>query len=232
MTGRREVRECMMAVNETSTLVHQLQRQFLSCGLCHERYTDPKVLPCLHSFCGHCLHAYIPAHSLSLACPSCRHQSILPRDGVSALQTNYVIGQLIDVIDASRYCGECLETASTGQCLLPCELALCAACAVEHVQRFTSHCVTTLLTPSDVEERQRRLLTRDSVTSPMVCANHESEALSFYCSDCDTAVCQVCATTGEHQTPHRTVPLRETVDVHRQALMELLNEAKERLPVS
>ena len=45
----------------------------------------PQVLPCLHTFCECCLIAYLPPQSLTLTCPECRQQSILPEKGVSSL---------------------------------------------------------------------------------------------------------------------------------------------------
>lgn len=45
-----------------------------------------------------CLQNYIPAHSLTLSCPVCRQTSILPEKGVSALQNNFFITNLMDVL--------------------------------------------------------------------------------------------------------------------------------------
>lgn len=34
-----------------SPVVRQIDKQFLICSICLERYKNPKVLPCLHTFC-------------------------------------------------------------------------------------------------------------------------------------------------------------------------------------
>lgn len=44
----------------------------LFCPLCHEMYVNPRLLPCLHTFCKRCLENMVPPRSLSLSCPSCR----------------------------------------------------------------------------------------------------------------------------------------------------------------
>uniref|UniRef100_A0A3P8UUE6 Tripartite motif containing 2a n=1 Tax=Cynoglossus semilaevis TaxID=244447 RepID=A0A3P8UUE6_CYNSE len=80
-----------------SPVVRQIDKQFLICSICLDRYENPKVLPCLHTFCERCLQNYIPAHSLTLSCPVCRQTSILPERGVAALQNNFFITNLMDV---------------------------------------------------------------------------------------------------------------------------------------
>lgn len=52
--------------------------------------------PCV--LCHRCLQNYIPAHSLTLSCPVCRQTSILPEKGVAALQNNFFITNLMDVL--------------------------------------------------------------------------------------------------------------------------------------
>ena len=46
----------------------------LECTICLEQYKDPRVLPCLHSFCKTCLEGLLPREGLSwrVDCPSCR----------------------------------------------------------------------------------------------------------------------------------------------------------------
>uniref|UniRef100_A0A8D1JMQ6 Tripartite motif-containing protein 2 n=3 Tax=Sus scrofa TaxID=9823 RepID=A0A8D1JMQ6_PIG len=86
------------ATNIPSPVVRQIDKQFLICSICLERYKNPKVLPCLHTFCERCLQNYIPAYSLTLSCPVCRQTSILPEKGVAALQNNFFITNLMDVL--------------------------------------------------------------------------------------------------------------------------------------
>uniref|UniRef100_A0A8C5DWS5 Tripartite motif-containing protein 2 n=1 Tax=Gouania willdenowi TaxID=441366 RepID=A0A8C5DWS5_GOUWI len=132
-----------------SPVVRQIDKQFLICSICLDRYENPKVLPCLHTFCERCLQNYIPAHSLTLSCPVCRQTSILPEKGVAALQNNFFITNLMDVLQ--RTPDSCNKEASalnnitsvaTGQLLScpnhggsvmefycpPCETAMCQEC--------------------------------------------------------------------------------------------------------
>lgn len=34
-----------------SPVVRQIDKQLLICSICLDRYENPKVLPCLHTFC-------------------------------------------------------------------------------------------------------------------------------------------------------------------------------------
>lgn len=75
---------------------------FLQCALCHDRYNKPKVLPCLHTFCQGCLLQQTPKDSLSLTCPICRHQSILPRNGVLGLQDNVIVSNFVNLLEMPK----------------------------------------------------------------------------------------------------------------------------------
>ncbi|XP_076001765.1 tripartite motif-containing protein 2 isoform X2 [Genypterus blacodes] len=133
-----------------SPVVRQIDKQFLICSICLDRYENPKVLPCLHTFCERCLQNYIPAHSLTLSCPVCRQTSILPEKGVAALQNNFFITNLMDVLQrAPDSCSQeaaalsTITTVATAQLLScpnhggnvmefycpSCETAMCQECA-------------------------------------------------------------------------------------------------------
>ncbi|XP_054907318.1 tripartite motif-containing protein 3b isoform X1 [Poeciliopsis prolifica] len=87
-----------------SPVVRQIDKQFLVCSICLDHYHSPKVLPCLHTFCESCLQNYIPPESLTLSCPVCRQTSILPEKGVGALQNNFFITNLMEVLQREPEC--------------------------------------------------------------------------------------------------------------------------------
>ncbi|XP_037546223.1 tripartite motif-containing protein 2 [Nematolebias whitei] len=144
-----------------SPVVRQIDKQFLICSICLDRYENPKVLPCLHTFCERCLQNYIPAHSLTLSCPVCRQTSILPEKGVAALQNNFFITNLMDVLqrvpdscsqEAAAAALNNISTVATGRLLScpnhggsvmefycpPCETAMCQECTCgEHGEHPT-----------------------------------------------------------------------------------------------
>jgi len=125
-------------------VVKQIHKQFLSCGICLSRYTNPKVLPCLHTFCEQCLNNYIPVCSLSVTCPICRQQSILPEEGVCALQNNLFIVNLMDVIENPNICGACQKERALHKCT-ECDEFLCEGCVEGHRDMpGVAHAITSL----------------------------------------------------------------------------------------
>lgn len=44
----------------------------LFCPLCHEMFSNPRLLPCLHTFCKRCLENLVVPRSSLLSCPACR----------------------------------------------------------------------------------------------------------------------------------------------------------------
>eukprot|EP00064_Thunnus_orientalis_P009866 superscaffoldBa00001278_g9892 len=107
--------------------------------------SELRIRGCTHQ----CLQNYIPAHSLTLSCPVCRQTSILPEKGVAALQNNFFITNLMDVLQrAPNSCSQeaaalnNITTVAAGQLLScpnhggnvmefycpPCETAMCQEC--------------------------------------------------------------------------------------------------------
>ncbi|XP_068601333.1 tripartite motif-containing protein 3-like isoform X2 [Brachionichthys hirsutus] len=144
----------------TSPVVRQIDKQFLVCSICLDHYQNPKVLPCLHTFCEKCLQNYIPPQSLTLSCPVCRQTSILPEKGVAALQNNFFITNLMEVLQRDPECSRpeacnVLESASAATASQPlscpnhegkvmefycesCETAMCLECTEgEHREHVT-----------------------------------------------------------------------------------------------
>ncbi|KAK3097366.1 hypothetical protein FSP39_009030 [Pinctada imbricata] len=60
----------------------------LECGICYERFRNPKLLPCDHSFCEECLTNHIvskvPRGGRSFDCPMCRSEIEKPFHGIES----------------------------------------------------------------------------------------------------------------------------------------------------
>jgi len=76
------------------------------CSICREVFTDPRGLPCYHTFCLKCLLncGKDKQPGDRMACPLCRKEFTIPGDGLSGLQKNFYIEKLLHVrkISAAR----------------------------------------------------------------------------------------------------------------------------------
>ena len=89
-----------MAVKPSPGLL-KLEEQ-LTCPVCLDLYTNPKTLPCLHSFCQECLEG-LPQEreargdTYYLSCPTCRQRTEVPREGVGAFPVAFHLNNLKEI---------------------------------------------------------------------------------------------------------------------------------------
>ncbi|NXA83549.1 TRI59 protein, partial [Thryothorus ludovicianus] len=90
----------------------------LTCAICCDIFSEPRVLPCSHTFCLPCLRELLqprPA-ARSLSCPSCRAQLPVPA-GPEALPINFALKAVIDKWRQREPAGTATATATaTGMC--------------------------------------------------------------------------------------------------------------------
>ncbi|KAM9801095.1 tripartite motif-containing protein 3-like isoform 1-T1 [Neosynchiropus ocellatus] len=207
--------------SSTSPVVRQIDKQFLVCSICLDHYHNPKVLPCLHTFCEKCLQNYIPPQSLTLSCPVCRQTSILPEKGVAALQNNFFITNLMEVLQRDPECSRIeacnvLESASAATACQPLSCPNHEGKVSQHDGLLRRWCH---MTQYGSKQGQGLIF-----AAPL----HHLQVMEFYCESCETAMCLEC-TEGEHRE-HVTVPLRDVLEQHKTALKNQLDTVRNRLP--
>ena len=70
--------------------------QVLECSVCYEQMSDPKMLPCQHTFCVSCLIKTANYNLKKISCAICRSQHNLPNGGVVGFPNNLTLVTLID----------------------------------------------------------------------------------------------------------------------------------------
>ena len=180
----------------------------LTCSICTEKYTDPKVLPCTHTFCSGCLEKYYNSHvageerPLSLPCPVCRAVFTVPDQGISELHKGVKPGPLaelsrIDVAEPKVLCDICKykshEVTARDHCT-HCGINYCGVCARDHDchSLFQSHATVPI---------------RDMAATKTLlkCEIHAAETVRYYCQTCSAPLCTVCA-VSEHKE-HATMEM-------------------------
>ena len=66
--------------------------QHFQCDICQDRYKQPKILDCVHSFCQKCLEDYYTSRykdAPKIPCPVCRQETVLPDTRIQGLKTNF-----------------------------------------------------------------------------------------------------------------------------------------------
>ena len=61
-----------MACKPSSPVSKNLQ-DLVTCSICLEDFTDPRALPCVHSYCKACLERLITPQG-KITCPQCRNE--------------------------------------------------------------------------------------------------------------------------------------------------------------
>ena len=191
------------------------------CCICTEVFTDPRVLPCIHTFCLNCLLNYGKDKQPGdrMACPMCRKEFTIPGDGLQGTQKNFFVEKLIYVrkLSAARekaqhlLCEICCSdeegankvAKSAAMYCTQCKLRLCLQCSMLHSNMKSSSKHTQLEVGSP---ESGELISKVGV---YLCDQHKSEELKLFCQECETAICMMCFATG-----HRT---HECLDIEKAA---------------
>lgn len=159
--------------------------ELISCTICFEKFTSPKTLHCLHTFCEPCLKRHLAAyvsqrqdllHPISIPCPTCREMTPLPDNGISGLRTDFKVAKITDLLlrVASRGSSETMITCNICQTVSryepatfhckDCSKHFCDSCIYRHknTELFDSHIVREL---------------RTDKLSKNTCSDHEGELL-------------------------------------------------------
>ena len=217
---------------DIKTLLHNL-REEVSCPVCTNIYTDPKHLPCLHSFCLQCLkHWHRSSHGRdTIRCPKCQAVSRVPDSGdLKDLPTSFYLNGLIDVLAIKECktsqvgCGNCQKKSSESSYCFQCYMFWCEECVIAHdiIQSNKDHRVLAL---KDFQEKDYE----DVLKRPLFCSKqrHEKEELKYFCKNCETAACQSCVFI--HHPGHAILHLEEEAERQKMELKSLIEIQKHNL---
>ncbi|XP_035675218.1 tripartite motif-containing protein 2-like [Branchiostoma floridae] len=193
-----------------SNAISDITDEFLVCQVCLEDFRQPKVLPCLHTFCKPCLDRLLATEPVGkLDCPTCRQDVPLPENGVQGLKSNFLVGKLRDILQQQPK-GETSEAREDGVPCTVCEAGnsaqfycvecpdyLCQTCKDMH-RRFKVSKDHKTVTIQDLQSGQAAAELRGRETSK--CEDHQ-ELNKFYCDTCHRVICLHCVVTAhkDHQ---------------------------------
>ena len=219
------------SVMDLQTLLHNLHEE-VSCSVCMSPFTDPKILPCFHTFCLHCLNELQRTSGKhgEITCLECRRKFQVPGSGYPKdLPANFRMNSLLDVMAIQKCsvagvkCGNCEKTSAQSFYCFKCCAFWCDDCIAAHniIRANKDHKVLAIkdFQDQDIENVLRR---------PVFCQkeHHENKKLKFFCKDCEVAICNTCVVTLHEG--HVKVPLQDAANERKLRLESVLESQKEK----
>eukprot|EP00058_Branchiostoma_floridae_P026042 XP_002611532.1 hypothetical protein BRAFLDRAFT_63831 [Branchiostoma floridae] len=193
----------------TASFSEKVSDDFIQCTICCYNFKKPKVLPCLHTFCAHCLQEWVQKNDgNTFPCPTCREQVHLPENGVEGLKDNFFLASLVKAVTEHHkvrhgqdglLCTTCDEgKPATSRCS-ECAEFLCESCESAHrLQRATKG--HTLFTFEELKTGKYDGVFKTRKAPP--CPKHSGEILKLYCRTCETPICNECALFEHRDSQH------------------------------
>ncbi|KAM4044049.1 E3 ubiquitin-protein ligase TRIM45 [Anomaloglossus baeobatrachus] len=196
------------------------------CPQCHDLFSDPRVLPCLHTLCMRCLRSLEPFSTLergqkqatleSVLCPVCDSEVSLPPGGIRGLLPD-LLAQTEVLLERLRRGGEemvcdlCGDGKGEKRCQ-DCRVTMCEFCCLAHrrQKRTSGHSVLPL----------RDLPPGSSLSPAPACSLHPLEELRLFCESCALPSCRDCALL--QHSGHDIRPVSEVAGRHRAQLQGTL----------
>ena len=194
------------------SLLKNIKEQ-VTCSICLDTYTEPKIMSCFHTFCCKCLekHARVSQKEGKFRCPECQAAIDLPEGNrFDRLPNSFFHNTLLSLLsirqsgDASSItCSQCRKTNPQMYYCFDCGRLMCLDCFNAHQllsATFEGHKVTPV---KDFKvEDYEAVLKRQPFCSQEF---HEREVTRFFCLECQVCICQICTVT-DHQN-HKVVLL-------------------------
>jgi tripartite motif-containing protein 2/3 len=198
----------------------------IECPICKELYTDPRTLPCTHTFCFKCIAEWSkdkqPKEAVS--CPVCRKDFTVPDGGIQELPKNFFVVKLLTLRQLSEtpteteLCGVCSEDDETSgrdrtviMFCIDCQQRMCKLCS-------QSHSKMTASSHHRLVNRGEPLNDVCSQYPPASCDKHRDKYLEIYCFDCKSVVCMMCCVT--QHTGHKYSDVGEVADSFRKEMVK------------
>ena len=201
----------------------------VTCGICLEPYTRPKLLKCFHVFCEKCL-VHEGPQGQSLTCPHCREDTALPASGVPGLQGAFYIHYLFDIQDTLQ------KVSSSNQ-------PMCNKCKKREAARFCRTCGFVCQRCEEIHQEWDDLSTHeiidlDTLTGDVTtlvpplkktlfCSKHLAKEADLYCDQCDELICRDCIVRVHRDHQYDLVP--ESFAKQEKVIITSLNSVEQQL---
>lgn len=180
----------------------------VECSICSEVYTDPRILPCIHTFCLKCIEKtgaiWIPGEKVP--CPLCREEFSIPQEGFVGLKKNFFISRIIEIKSLTnppvreKFCDPCAEDIEdiTVKCQVPFAESFCVECHQNLCQECCNHHRKSKVSKAHKVLPFGTQIDSDVLAASSLCAQHPTKPLEMLCTECQTVICMICFAESHH----------------------------------
>ena len=206
----------------------------LTCAICQDLFNNPKILPCLHSFCTGCLKewsgklANLDPLKRHLECPLCRAKILLSTSrAVEELPSHLSAIRLLEIVrlqdqanskKVAPICQKCDEGENAVSMCSNCAIFLCDFCVKSHQRGKATKCHKI----QSLDEMRKGDVDVSSVLPEKfeMCPTHPTNPLELYCKCEEVLLCRDCI-IKKHED-HDYDVISDVVDGERKILKETL----------
>ena len=209
-------------------------KEELTCAICQDLLNEPKILPCLHSFCTGCLKewsdrlANLDPSKRHLECPLCRARVLLSTlRAVEELPSHFSAIRLVEIVRLQEQAGSKKVTPICQQCddeeeavssCRECAIFLCEFCEKAHkkYKATKEHKINSL------DEMRKGTCEIPSILPEKIqmCPTHPTKPLELYCKCEEVLICRDCI-IKKHKN-HDYDVISDVVDGEKKILKEAL----------
>jgi len=196
--------------------------------VCHEDYTEPKILPCTHLVCRNCVISWLGKGGNQGGCPLCRAPILPPAQQgqgdistlVDAFLTDLATSAVVESQKAlsSRHVCICSDDVEATLFCLQCSINLCKSCAKAHVK-------IPLLQDHVTEELSSLTAERLASCRQSTCSSHAGRPAELYCTDHKQLICLLCS-TSTHRKCSDVEGIGEMAKIKREELRKNVEKMK------
>ena len=184
----------------------QKVKEELTCVICQDLLNEPRILPCLHSFCTGCLKEWssrltkLDPSKRHLECPLCRAKVLLSTSrAVEELPSHFSAIRLVEIVrlqeqagskKVTPICQHCDDDEKAVSSCSECAIFLCEFCEKAHkkAKATKEHKICSLY------EMRKGASEVPSILPEKVemCPTHPTKPLELYCKYEEVLICRDC----------------------------------------
>ena len=206
----------------------------ITCSICKDIKTNPKLTTCLHSFCCQCLNELARKNTYGsvVQCPICQSEIKKPNGTnlFDSLPSDFHANRLLELYivkednKCKKLCDSCNSEAVLDSLCLDCSSFLCEKCLSGHNTKAANNNHRARRLRDFKEDDFKELYKR----APLCKEHRAGQAMvEYYCHDCDRCMCYFCDL--EDDEGHSPVSLSEAGEEKRVEILKAKKPVQDKI---